>query len=434
MWDEKNEAMPEEELRQLQWERLQATLNRVYRHVTCYRKCFDDIGLLPEDLERTQDLEKLPFTFRTTLMENYPYGMFAVPLREVVRIHSVPGWTGKPIVAGYTRNDLEHWSDLAARVLHGCGVNRDDVVQISFGYGMLNRGLGLHYGAERIGASVIPGAATMESKKQLLIMRDYRTTVLVCSPSYALYMQTLLQEMKMDPKELCLRIGVFGGEPWEEQIREELEQGLMLDAFDHYAVPEILGPGVAGECSEKKGLHLAEDHFLAEIVDPDTGEALPRGEEGELVLTSLTREAYPLIRFRTGDLTRLYPEPCPCGRTTVRIARVKPRDHDILRVNGILVSLNRIHDTLEELYGKEPCYQVIVEREHGEDHIEVHLEMHPKAFEDEVKKIYALRSTLTERLREALHVKVNITLVDHRSLKGSLEKNGIHIDKRVHSK
>jgi phenylacetate-CoA ligase len=433
MWNPKEEAMPPEELRQLQWERLQATLNRVYRHVHYYRKCFDDAGLLPEDLDSIEDLGRLPFTNRSTLMDNYPYGMFAVPLREVVRIHSVPAWTGEPIVVGYTRNDLEHWSDLVARMLHGCGVNRDDVVQISFGYGILNRGLGLHYGAERLGSSVIPGS-TEETRKQILIMRDYRTTVYVCSPSYALHTLTLLRETGLDPKELCLRIGIFGGEPWEEDTRLELEQGLLLDAFDHYAVPEMLGPGIAGECRQKQGLHIAEDHFLAEIIDPASGRPLPPGVEGELVLTSLTREAYPLIRFRTGDLTSLDPAPCPCGRTLVRMAGLKARDRDVVRVNGMLVHLARIRDILAEVYGGEPRYQVMVEREHGEDHLEIRLEMRQMRFQDEMKKIHTLRADLIERLREALRVRVSVTLHDPRSLAGSVEKFGILIDKRFRAK
>jgi len=433
MWNPKQEAMPQEELRQFQWERLQSTLNRVYRHVSHYKKSFDEAGILPEDLESIDDLHRLPFTDRSTLMDNYPYGMFAVPLREVVRIHSIPGWTGKPIVVGYTKNDLDHWSDLTARMLHGCGVNRDDVVQVSFGYGILNRGLGLHYGAERLGASVIPGS-TEEAKKQLLIMRDFRTTVLVCSPSYALLTLTLLQETGLDPKELCLRIGVFGGEPWEEPMRRELEQGLLLDAFDHYAVPEMLGPGISGECREKNGLHIAEDHFLAEIVDPGSGRTLPPGTRGELVLTSLTREAYPLIRFRTGHLTRLDTEPCPCGRTLARMARLEITDSDIVRVNGTLVHLSRVRAILEEVYGEDPRYQLLAEREQGEDRLELRVEMRGKRFEDEMKKLHSLRTMLADRFQEALRVRVNVTLHDHRSLAGSIEKFGILIDKRVRPK
>jgi len=433
MRNPKAEALPPEELRQLQWERLQSTLNRVYRHVRYYRKCFDEAGILPEELESIDDLHRLPFTDRSTLADNYPYGMFAVPLREVVRIHSIPGWTGKPIVVGYTKNDLDHWSDLTARMLYGCGVNRDDVVQVSFGYGILNRGLGLHYGAERLGASVIPGS-TEEARKQLLIMRDFRTTVLVCSPSYALLTLTLLRETGMDPRELCLRIGVFGGEPWEEDLRRDLEQGLLLDAFDHYAVPEILGPGIAGECREKNGLHVAEDHFLAEVVDPGSGRPLAPGSRGELVLTSLTREAYPLIRFRTGHLTRLDREPCPCGRTLARMARLEAETRDIVRVNGILVHLSRIRAILEEVFGAGSRYQVLAERESGEDRLELRIEMRDRCFEDEMKKLHSLRTTLADRLREALRVRVDVTLHDHRSLAGSIEKFGLLIDKRLHPK
>jgi len=433
MWNPRQESMPRQELEQLQWERLQSTLHRVYRHVSFYRNALDDRGILPEDLERIQDLGRLPFTDRATLMDNYPYGMFAVPLREVVRIHSIPGWTGKPIVTGYTRNDLDHWSDLAARVLRGSGVTPDDVVQISFGYGMLNRGLGLHYGAERIGASVIPGSS-VEIRKQLLIMRDFRTTVMVCSPSYAQYLLAQMAEMGLDPKDLFLRAGLFGGEPWEAGMRADFEEGFLADAFDHYVVPEVLGPGIAGECGQKSGLHIAEDHFLPEVVDPATGEPLPPGEEGELVLTSLTREAFPLIRFRTGDLTRLDPSPCACGRTLARMAPLASRDPDLVRVNGVAVSLARIRDTLQELYGEAPCYQVIVDREHGEDRVELWLEMRRKPFDDEMKKIESLRSTIAERMRDALRVKVRVALLEQRSLAEPIEKQGVLVDKRVRPK
>jgi phenylacetate-CoA ligase len=432
MWSPPYEAMPREELQQLQWERLQATLNRVYRHVTYYRRCFDQIGLLPEDLETIDDLQRLPFTTRETLMENYPYGMFAVPLREVVRIHSIPGWTGRPIVVGYTRNDLDHWSELTARVLHSCGVNQEDVVQVSFGYGMLNRGLGLHYGAERIGASVIPGS-TEEVKKQILIMRDFRTTVLVASPSFALYVLEIFQEMGMDPKGLCLRVGVFGGEPWAEFMRDKIEQGLLLDGFDHYVVAEALGPGIAGECTEKNGMHIAEDHFIAEIVHPETGKPLPQGKEGELVLTSINREAFPLLRFRTGDITTLFQEPCPCGRTLTRMARLRRRADDIVVVNGMPVSISRIRDILKEVEGTEPLFQIIVERDQGEDHLEVKLEVRGTLFEDEMKKLEARRTALMERLRDVFRIKVCLTLADPRSLRNSLKEGGVLVDKRINS-
>jgi phenylacetate-CoA ligase len=337
------------------------------------------------------------------------------------------------MVAGYTRNDLEHWSDLAARVLHGCGVTPDDVVQVSFGYGMLNRGLGFHYGAERIGASVLPGSMA-EIRKQLLIMRDFRTTVIVCSPSYAQYLLAQREEMGMDPKELFLRVGLFGGEPWEETMRADFEQGFLLDAFDQYALPEVMGPGIAGECTEKNGMHIAEDHFLPEVVDPETGVPLDPGEEGELVLTSLTREAFPLIRFRTGDRTRLFLEPCACGRTHARMASLKQAERDLVRVNGVPVSLARVRDILEELYGKDPCYQVIVDREQGEDRVQLWLEMRQRPFDDEMKKIESLRWKITERLRDALRIKVHLTLMDHRSLVEATEKQGRLVDKRVRPK
>src|SRR5512137_746366 len=293
IWDQSHECMPREELEQLQLERLQAALNRAYKNVTCYRRRFDELGIVPEDVQSLTDLRRLPFTIKDDLRLNYPYGMFAVPLREVVRIHSSSGTTGKPTVVGYTRNDLKTWSNLVARFMTAVGVTHDDVVQIAFGYGMFTGAFGLHYGAETIGASVIPmGAGNTE--KQIMIMQDYKTTVLVGTPSYAITIADKMEKMGVDPKALSLKVGLFGGEPWSEAMRREIEGRLCLIATDNYGLSEIIGPGVAGECIHKDGMHIFEDSFLPEIIDPDTGTVLPPGSIGELVLTTLNKEALPL--------------------------------------------------------------------------------------------------------------------------------------------
>src|SRR5512145_1492678 len=303
IWDREHECMQRDELEQLQLERLQATLHRAYKNVTCYRNKFNAQSIDPDDVQSLADLSRLPFTTKEDLRLNYPYGMFAVPLREVVRIHSSSGTTGKPTVVGYTRNDIKMWSNLVARFLTAAGVTRDDVVQITFGYGLFTGAFGLHYGAELIGASVIPmGGGNTE--KQIMIMQDYRTTALVGTPSYALTLAERMEKSGLDPKTLTLRVGLFGGEPWSEEMRREIEQRLGIIATDNYGLSEVMGPGVAGECLERCGMHIFEDHFIAEIIDPETGEVLPPGATGELVLTSITKEAFPMLRYRTRDITR----------------------------------------------------------------------------------------------------------------------------------
>jgi len=295
IWDQQYECMQREELEQLQLERLQATLNRAFKNVTCYRNKFTERGIVPEDIQSLDDLKKLPFTTKEDLRLNYPYGMFAVPLREVVRIHSSSGTTGKPTVVGYTKHDIKVWSNLVARFMTAAGVTHDDVVQIAFGYGLFTGAFGLHYGAEAIGASVIPMSAG-NTEKQIMIMQDYKTTALVCTPSYAITIADRMEKMGVDPKSLSLKVGLFGAEPWSEAMRKEIENRLFISATDNYGLSEIIGPGVAGDCEYKCGMHISEDAFIAEIIDPETGEVLPPGSVGELVLTTLTKEAFPMIR------------------------------------------------------------------------------------------------------------------------------------------
>lgn len=335
--DKEKECMDRKELNQLQLERLQSTIHRVYMNVPFYRKRFDSLGIDPDDFGSLQDIRRLPFTTKNDLRNNYPYGLFAVPLREVVRIHASSGTTGMATVVGYTKNDLKTWSDLVARILTAGGITKDDVIQIAFNYGLFTGAFGLHYGAERVGASVIP-ISSGNTKRQVKIMQDFKTTALVCTPSYALLIADTIIEMGINPNSLSLRYGLFGAEPWSEAMRREIQEKLKIVATDNYGLSEVMGPGVAGECLEQSGLHINEDHFLVEVIDPDTLEPLPMGETGELVITTLTKEAFPMIRFRTRDLTRFIPGDCNCGRTFIRMERVKGRTDDMLIVKGVNVS------------------------------------------------------------------------------------------------
>ncbi|HDR46120.1 MAG TPA: phenylacetate--CoA ligase, partial [Geoalkalibacter subterraneus] len=336
IWDPDRECMAREPLEALQLEQLQMTLERVYRHVPCYQKKFLEYGVSPRDLTSLTDLAKFPFTTKEDLRLNYPYGMFAVSLRDVVRIHSSSGTTGKPTVVGYTRADLDNWTELVARMLTAAGVTADDIVHIAFGYGLFTGAFGLHYGAERIGASVIP-ISSGNTEKQIMIMQDYQSSALVCTPSYALTIADHLEKMGIAPDSLKLRVGLFGAEPWSEEMRREIEQRLGVLATDNFGLSEVMGPGVGGECEYKCGMHIAEDHFLAEIIDPETGEVLPPGSIGELVLTTLTKQAFPMIRYRTRDITRLHYETCKCGRTMVRMEKTRGRSDDMLIVKGVNV-------------------------------------------------------------------------------------------------
>ena len=385
IWDPQHETMPREEIEQLQLERLQATLNRVYKNVTCYRNKFNELGIVPEDVASLSDLAKLPFTTKEDLRLNYPYGMFAVPLREVVRIHSSSGTTGKPTVVGYTKNDLKIWSNLVARFMTAAGVTHDDVVQIAFGYGLFTGAFGLHYGSELIGAAVIPMGGG-NTDKQIMIMQDYKTSALVCTPSYAITIADKLEKLGIDPRSLSLKVGLFGGEPWSESMRNEIENRLMIRATDNYGLSEIIGPGVAGECSYTCGMHIAEDCFIAEIIDPETGEVLPPGSVGELVLTSINKEAFPMIRYRTRDITCLDYQVCSCGRTMARMKKTMGRSDDMLIIKGVNVFPSQIEEVLIAIEGCEPHYQLIVERKGALDTLEVRIEVTENIFFDEMKR------------------------------------------------
>lgn len=429
IWDKRYECMPREEIEQLQLERLQSTLNRVYRNVAFYRKKFDELKILPEEIQSLKDLANFPFTSKEDLRHSYPYGMFALPLREVVRIHSSSGVTGKPTVTGYTKNDLHHWSQLTARVLTAGGVTKDDVVQITFRYGLLTGAFGLHQGAELIGASVIP-MSTGNTQKQVMIMQDYKTTTLVGTPSYALRLAKYMEEAGIDPKSLSLKLGLFGGEPFPEAMRQEIEERLYIKATDNYGVSEVMGPGVSAECLHKNGLHLYEDHFIAEIIDPQTLQVLPPGTEGELVLTTLTKEAFPLIRYRTRDITALDYAPCPCGRTLVRMKKVLGRTDDIVIIKGVKVFPSQVEAILMEIEGVEPHYQLIADRQEGIDTLEVKVEVNEKVFSDEIKNLQNISAQIERRFREIIGVSAKVKLVAPESLRIGEEKMPKIVDRR----
>jgi len=430
IWEEKYECCPREELKQLQLERLQSSLNRAYKNVSFYRKIFDEKKIVPEDVSTLEQFKNLPFTLRKDLQSNYPYGLFAVPLREVVRIHTTTETIDSPTVIGYTRNDLKNWGMLVARFLTAGGVTHDDVIQISFHYGLFTGAFGLHAGAERIGASVIP-ASSENTDRQIRIMQDYRTTVLACTPSFALIFAERLNKLGVDPKTLTLKTGLFGGEAWSENTRKEIEERLFIDAFDNYGVSELMGPGIAGECAAKNGLHIFEDHFLPEIIDPKTGTLLPAGEPGELVLTTLSREAFPLLRYRTGDITSLDYTPCECGRTLVRMKRVMGRVDDVIIVKGVTVVPEQIEKVLKEIEGCEPHYQIVVTREQYRDILEVQVAVSENIFFDEMKRQRSLLEQIRNALVHRLGIKVQVKLVEKKTLEESLKQAGKIIDKRV---
>jgi len=429
IWDPASECMDREALAELQLQRLGQTLQRVYQNVPCYQNKFKQLGLEPGDIRRLEDLSRLPFTTKEDLRLNYPYGMFAVPMREVVRIHSSSGTTGKPTVVGYSRKDVETWSDLAARFMTAAGVTEDDIVHIAFGYGLFTGAFGLHYGAERIGASVIP-MSSGNTDKQIMIMQDYKSSALVCTPSYALTLADRMEKQRIDPRGLALHVGLFGGEPWSEEMRREIEERLGILATDNYGLSEVMGPGVAGDCVHQCGMHLFEDHFIPEIINPETGKVLPPGSTGELVLTSITKEAFPIIRYRTRDITRLIYEPCACGRTLVRMEKTKGRSDDMLIIKGVNVFPTQIEEVLFQVEGCEPHYLLVVDRVNGMDTLEVQVEVNEIIFFDEMKKQRSFVDLLQKKLASTLGVGAKVKLVEPSSITRHEGKAQRVIDKR----
>jgi phenylacetate-CoA ligase len=414
-WQPESECMDREELAQLQLERLESTLSRVYQNVPFYRKKFDEVKFNPDDLRSLEDLSKLPFTSKNDLRDNYPYGLFALPLREVVRLHASSGTTGMATVVGYSRNDIKTWSNLVARVLAAGGITKDDVVQIAFNYGLFTGAFGLHYGAERLGASVIP-ISSGNTRRQIQIMQDFKTTALVGTPSYAMLIADTMMDMGINPNALSLKYGLFGAEPWSDAMRKELEGKLKIVATDNYGLSEVMGPGVAGECVERHGLHIAEDHFLVELINPETLEPVKTGEVGEMVITTLTKEAFPMIRYRTRDLTRLIPEPCACGRTMRRMTRVMGRTDDMLIIRGVNVFPQQIETVLFEIEGVAPHYQIVIDRKGALDETTVNVEVSESMFFDEMKKQSALKETIKKRLASELGISVEVKLVEKKKL------------------
>lgn len=414
-FDQKNECMSRDELAQVQLERLQSTLYRLSRNVPFYRKKFEAMDLDVDDIRSLDDVTRLPFTTKADLRDNYPYDMFAVPMREVVRLHASSGTTGKAVVVGYTKNDVKRWAQLAARVLVAGGVTADDVVQIAFGYGLFTGGFGFHYGAELLGASVVPSSSG-NTGRQIQIIQDYKTTALVCTPGYALYLGDAMRKQDINLNALTLKRGLFGGEAWSEAMRGRIQDELKLSATDNYGLSEIMGPGVAGECLERGGLHINEDHFLVEVIDPETLEPVAEGELGELVLTTLTKEAFPMLRFRTGDLTRLITGTCPCGRTHVRMDRVQGRTDDMFILKGINVYPKQVENVLSRIEGVDPCYQIILEREGVMDKGTVLVEAATDEFFDEIKKHQQMCATIRRRLESVLGVGFDVRIVERASL------------------
>lgn len=415
IWDSLHECMPREDIEQLQLERLQVTLNRAYKNVTHYRKQFTELGVIPEDVQSLSDLTRLPFTTKEDLGVDYPYGFFAVPLREVVRIHSSSGISTKPIVVGYTKNDVRMWSNLVARIMTAAGVTREDLVQIAFRYGLFTGAFGLHYGAETIGASVIP-TSTGNTERQIMIMQDYKSTVLVSTPSYAAILADRMEELGIDPKSLSLRVGLFGGEPWSEATRKSIESRLFLTATDNYGLSEVIGPGVAGECLCKAGMHVFEDAFIPEIIDPATGAVLPPGSTGELVLTTLTKEAFPMIRYRTRDITSLDYSSCDCGRTLVRMKKTSGRTDDMLIIKGVNVFPSQIDAILFGIHQEHAPYQIIADRKGPVDTLEIRVEVTNKIFALEMQRQRAFLELVRKRVESVIGIDVKVSLVEPNSL------------------
>jgi len=430
IYNEEYETMPREALEAIQLRRLQKTVARVYNTVPFYKKRFDEVGVKVDDVNSLDDLRRLPFTYKDNLRDSYPFGMFTVPMDDVVRIHASSGTTGKPTVVGYTARDIQTWSELMARTLMAGGATRGDMIHNAYGYGLFTGGLGFHYGAEKLGASVIPISGG-NTKRQVMIMTDFGPTILTCTPSYALLIAEVAEEMGVDFREFNFKAGIFGAEPWSEQMREEIERKLNIKAMDIYGLSEIIGPGVSVECIEaQNGLHIFEDHFIPEIIDPDTEEVLPYGTPGELVFTTITKEAFPVIRYRTRDISILYSEPCRCGRTIVRMGRVQGRSDDMLIIRGINVFPSQIESVIMEIDGIEPYYQLEVAREGRLDTLTVKVEVNEKVFSDEVKNLQNMERKLEKNIKEMLSVFAQVKLVEPKSIQRSEGKAVRVIDKR----
>ncbi|MBO5396964.1 MAG: phenylacetate--CoA ligase [Clostridia bacterium] len=429
MWQEKIETMPRVELEALQSERLKNQVKRMYERVELFRNRMDEIGLKPEDIKGIEDLHKLPFSYKQDLRDYYPYGLFAEPMENIKRVHASSGTTGKKIVVGYTENDITAWADCVARMMSAIGLDESDFVQVSYGYGLFTGGLGAHYGAERLGATVIP-TSSGNTANQLQTMVDFGSTCLCCTPSYAMYLGEAAEEAGLTDK-LKLKAGIFGAEPWSEDMRKEIEKKLHIKAYDIYGLSEIMGPGVSYECEYQAGMHVCEDMFIPEIIDPDTLEVLPAGAQGELVFTTITKEGFPLIRYRTRDICSLNYEKCKCGRTHVRMNKPQGRTDDMLIIRGVNVFPSQIEEVLLKVSGDiTPNYQIIVDRVNNTDTFDINVEMSEELFSDDIKSIEKTEKLIRERLRDVLGISAGVHLVNPKSIARSEGKAKRVIDKR----
>ena len=429
IWNRDIECLDRDSLTKLQNNRLRSIVERVYFNVPYFRKKMSEAGLSPASVSKLDQLHKLPFTTKQDLRDNYPFGLFAVPMKEIIRIHASSGTTGKPTVVGYTKGDIATWSEVMARTLTAAGANRNDFIQIAYGYGLFTGGLGVHYGGEKIGASVIPISGG-NTTRQIQLMHDFGSTVIACTPSYALFLAEAISESGINRDELKLKAGVFGAEPWTENMRREIEEKLRIKAIDIYGLSEIIGPGVASECSEQVGLHINEDHFFPEIIDPDTLEPLPPGSLGELVFTTITKEGLPLIRYRTRDLTRLNYEKCRCGRTLVRMEKCLGRSDDMLIIRGVNLFPSQVESVLLEINEIKPHYLLIVDRQNNLDSLELKVEVEEEFFQDKISELETLRQRIQHSLESSLGIGLKVTLVEPKTIERSEGKANRVIDLR----
>jgi len=421
IWNETIETMSREELKQLQGLRLKNTVEHVYHNTPFYRRKMQEMGLTPDDIHSIDDIVKLPFTIKQDLRDNYPFDLFAVPMSEIVRLHASSGTTGQPTVVGYTRKDLTMWSEVVARCLAAYGLDKHDIFQVAYGYGLFTGGLGLHNGVERLGGTVIP-MSSGNTPKQIQLMHDFGSTALACTPSYALYLAEAIKDSGIPREEFKLRVGVFGAEPWTESMRKEIESKLAIKAFDIYGLSEVIGPGVAYECECQSGSHICEDHFFPEIINPETLQPCEPGETGELVFTTITKEGLPLLRYRTKDLCSLIYEKCACGRTAVRMTRITGRSDDMLIIRGVNVFPSQIESVILELEEFEPHYLIFVDRHNNLDVMQVHVEVREEFYSDEITRMLELKKKISHRLQSVLGIACDVKLVEPRSIERSQGK------------
>ena len=430
IWNREMECADRETKNAIQLDRLKKTVDTCYNNVPFYRKKFDEIGLKPEHIKTLDDIRHIPFTTADDLKENYPFGLFAVPKRQIVRIHGSSGTTGKPKVVGYTKKDLENWTEIMARVICAAGANADDIVQIAFGYGLFTGGFGLHYGMEKIGAMVVP-LSSGNTERQIMLMQDFGSTVLIATPSYALYLAEEMAKRGIDKDTIKLRLALFGGEGHTEEMRAKIESQLGILATEYYCLSEGGGPGFSGECYLKNGLHIAEDQFISEVIDPDTLQPLPIGDKGELVITTLTKEAFPMLRYRTRDITWLMDEPCACGRTSMRMKKVQGRTDDMMVIRGVNVFPSQIESVIMAMHEIEPFYEIIVTTEEYLDRIEVRVEFSDASLLDDYNKLEQLRAKIRHNIKSVLNIDAKITLVTPGTLPRFEGKAKRVIDKRT---